>query len=143
MQIIFSICTLDIHCRQGSGGLTVHDSLSHLFNCPFAYPLIPSGTLWASWAQKPFCVPFTEFQRAGSKQLLIREERGYRERDEQSKEAIAQPWAWIMASPPGTHMTKQCLRVVLQILKPPPRGRSEPYSAHNHIGPGTLEPEGW
>ena len=73
--------------------------------------------------------------------MLIREGRGYRERDEQSKEAIAQPWAWILASPPGTHMTKQRLRVTLQILKPPPRGRSQPYGAHNHIGPRTPEPE--
>ena len=29
-------------------------------------PLKPSKTLWGSWAQKPFCVHFSEFQKAGS-----------------------------------------------------------------------------
>ena len=45
----------------------------YLFLFPFhiiqkpVYLLKPSKTQWGSWAQKPSCVPFPEFQRAGSK----------------------------------------------------------------------------
>ena len=61
----------------------------------FTLVLIPSRTLWGSWAQRPFCVPhfliignrlhsasmtFPEFQWGRFKQMLIREGRGCRDK---------------------------------------------------------------
>ena len=41
-------------------------------------------TLWGSWAQKLFCVPFSEFQRAGSSSCSSGKEGGAETREEQS-----------------------------------------------------------
>ena len=41
---------------------------SHLLSCLFASPETQQDPVgpWGSWAQKPFCVSFAEFQSAGS-----------------------------------------------------------------------------
>ena len=103
--------------------------------CPFAYPLIPSRTLWGSWAQKPFCVFLHWVPKGRFKQLIIREGRGYRERDEQSKEAIAQPWAWILASPQGIHIiSSSCF----SDPETPTRWEKWTIWCPQHIGPRTT-----
>lgn len=37
--------------------------------------------------------------------------------------------------PPGLYILSQVLEAVLQVLKPPPGGRSQLYAAHKHVDP--------
>ena len=85
--------------------------------------LKPSKTLWSSWVQNPLCGPLLspDFLRLGFslhdhdrpwvskgrlKQLLIREERGGRERKERSsQEIVIQPWDRILVLSQKIHIT--------------------------------------
>lgn len=111
---------------------------------------------WGSWAQRPLRVPFLMtgnrlhsislifpiFPEAVSKQLLIRDGRGCRDKEKQPRETVVQPWGRVLSPPQGyTEIFLRCFAGVLN----PHEGRSY-YNCkppkHKDPRPG-VEPEVW